>query len=213
MPARPPRIDGGAIVLAAGRGVRFGADKRRAVLPSGLSLLAATVRRYAEAFDQLLVMLRAGDTALAELLTPHLALPGQRLGYSARAAGGMGCTLADAITQVPDAWQFAFVALGDMPFVTYTTLRRLQWTMARPGSARARIVQPCHAGEPGHPVAFTRAFFPALAALDADQGARSVVQANQAAVQRVDIGDAGIVADVDTPAALTASRAPTGSPR
>ena len=191
--------------------MRFGADKRRAVLPSGLSLLAATVRRYAEAFDQLLVMLRAGDTALAELLTPHLALPGQRLGYSARAAGGMGCTLADAITQVPDAWQFAFVALGDMPFVTYTTLRRLQWTMT--GSARARIVQPCHAGEPGHPVAFTRAFFPALAALDADQGARSVVQANQAAVQRVDIGDAGIVADVDTPAALTASRAPTGSPR
>ena len=195
---------GGAIILAAGSGTRFGADKRRATLPSGITLLAATVQRYAEVFDHLIVMLRDDEHALAETLYRYCAAPTQTIAFAQRASGGMGYTLADAIAIVPNTWQFVFIALGDMPFITHTTLRRLRGEMIRSTSASPAgcIVQPLCNATPGHPVGFSRVFFSELAALTEDRGARSVVQAHAGALRRIVLDDSGIVTDVDTPAAL-----------
>lgn len=197
---------GGAIILAAGHSSRFGADKRRATLPSGLTLLEATVTRYTEVFDHLLIMLRRDEQALAALINARLTLPTQRVGFSARAVDGMGYTLADGIALVASHWQYAFVALGDMPFVTRDTLLTLRdtWTARTPAQW---IIQPLHGEAPGHPVGFARELFPALAALTADRGARGIVQAHISKVRRVMLDDGGILADVDTPAALAASPA------
>ena len=47
-----------ALVLAAGRGMRFGSDKRRATLADGRSLLAHSVERARVVFDDVRVVLR-----------------------------------------------------------------------------------------------------------------------------------------------------------
>ena len=204
---------GGAIILAAGRGTRFGTDKRRATLPSGITLLAATVRRYAEVFDNLIVMLRDDERELGASLSHLMSAPTQTIGYSLRAAGGMGFTLADAVALIANSWQFVLVALGDMPFVTFTTLRQLRATMVAPTATaptppERRILLPIYLDEPGHPVGFSSDFFAELAALTEDRGARSVVRTHPDAVQRVTFTDPGIVMDVDTPEALAQSNWP-----
>jgi molybdenum cofactor cytidylyltransferase len=210
-PARP-RI--GAVLLAGGRGRRFGADKRQARLPGGLGLLETTVRRYAGVFDALRVVLREDEVELAQRLEPALAAgptardgraTDRRVVFSARADGGMGCTLADGMATVTD-WDVAFVGLGDMPFVTHTTLALLraaaQGAFRPPAPLAAdgwQVLQPQHVGLPGHPVGFRAALFPALRALAGDEGARTVVQAHRSTLWRLTVSDAGVLQDVDTP--------------
>ena len=65
---------------------------------------------------------------------------------------------------------------------------------------------PTHAGRDGHPVVFGAAHLAALAALDADRGARSILEANPQDVERVAVGGDGILRDVDTPDALEEAR-------
>ncbi|MEJ6671439.1 MAG: NTP transferase domain-containing protein, partial [Pseudomonadales bacterium] len=52
-------------MLAGGQGRRFGRDKRVAEMPSGQTLLEATLGKIIPAFEETLVVLRPGDDALA----------------------------------------------------------------------------------------------------------------------------------------------------
>lgn len=205
----------GVVVLAGGVSRRFGGDKRRAHLPGGAELLATTVARYATCFDYLRVGLRAEDDALASTLAAQLGgiplLSGTAVDAAPKAivrctsaARGMGATLAAALA-TQDRWDAAAIALGDMPFVTVTSLRVLR-NLAAQRSRIGRtpyVLQPTAGHVPGHPVIFSKALFPELLALDGDRGAREVVQRHLACRQRVELCEPGIVRDVDTPAALT----------
>ena len=59
-------------------------------------------------------------------------------------------------------------------------------------------MQPSHRGSRGHPVLIGRDFWPQLAALSGDAGARRVLQRNAEAVQIVELDDPGVLQDVDT---------------
>lgn len=194
-----PPDGGGALLLAAGRGIRFGADKRRARLTAGQPMLRTTLARYQQAFGRVHVVLRVGDDDLAAEIATDLRPEADAVLLSPNAAEGMGHSLADGIASID--WAYAFVGLADMPFVTVTTLRSLIATMRGAIAAGHRpIVQPEFAGERGHPVGFSRAWFAELAALRGDRGARAVLQQHADAVIVVQSLDAGVVADVDTPA-------------
>ena len=65
-------------------------------------------------------------------------------------------------------------------------------------------------GRRGHPVLFSRELFTELAAAPEDQGARAVVSADPARVVYVDVDDAGVLTDLDTPDDL--ERAGLGRP-
>jgi molybdenum cofactor cytidylyltransferase len=52
-------------------------------------------------------------------------------------------------------------------------------------------------GKRGNPVGFDRRHLPQLLALEGDQGARGILK--QYPVQEVDVDDAGILQDIDTP--------------
>jgi len=62
----------------------------------------------------------------------------------------------------------------------------------------ALIAAPFHQGKRGHPVGFGKACHDALAALTGDEGAKTIVAANQDRVTRIDVDDAGILRDIDT---------------
>ncbi|HBO4504746.1 TPA: nucleotidyltransferase family protein [Pseudomonas aeruginosa] len=181
------------LVLAAGQGRRFGSDKRLARLADGTTLLAASVARAREAFAEVRVAVRAGDTPAS------LGLPAQqRLVHSLDASLGMGHSLAAGVAAARNSTARAIaVLLGDMPWIAADTLERLA-AMATPEA----IVFPLYDGQRGHPVLFGRAFWDALAQLDGDQGARRVLQAYRPAWCEVPCDDPGVLRDVDTPAAL-----------
>lgn len=183
------------MVLAAGRGRRFGSDKRLAQLSDGRGLLAATVGHAQRHFVQLYVVLRDDDDPLALGLTEQTAVV-----RCVDADQGMGNSLAAAITEVaalhPQARAIA-VLLGDMPWLADLTLQRLVQT-----ADSAKIVYPVYKGERGHPVIFGRQYWPQLQRLKGDQGAKALLQEHANDCIGVAIDDAATLLDVDRPEAL-----------
>jgi molybdenum cofactor cytidylyltransferase len=184
------------ILLAAGSGTRFGADKLQHPLPDGTPIAVAAARALRAALGRVVAVVRPGAAALAQALKQE----GVEVTVSERAAEGMGTTLAHAVRAAggADAW---LVALGDMPFVRPETIRRVADAVC----GGAVLAAAAYRGERGHPVAFAARLRPALEGLSGDQGARAVVAANRAALALVEVDDPGVLRDIDVPADLAAS--------
>ncbi|MDU9394065.1 nucleotidyltransferase family protein [Pseudomonas sp. zfem002] len=182
-----------ALVLAAGRGRRFGSDKRVALLPSGARMLAATLARALEAFPNVWVVLRPDDDPQALGLDPRVTVVRAKL-----ADEGMGASLAAGVRALEGtAFEAVAVLLGDMPWIELGTLERLR-DLAEVG----RIVVPTFQGQRGHPVLFGRRFWPGLRDLRGDQGGKRVMQENAADCLVVAVDDEGVVRDVDVSPAV-----------
>ncbi|HCJ29415.1 MAG TPA: CTP--molybdopterin cytidylyltransferase [Pseudomonas sp.] len=187
------------LMLAAGRASRFGADKRRARLADGRTLLEASLENAAAAFDELLLVLRDGDTVDDLRLPPQV-----RMLRTPLAERGLGASLAAGVAALStQPAEVLAVLLGDMPWLRPQTCARL---IAEAGPER--IVQPHHDGRPGHPVLFGRAFWPALCELDGDEGARRLIRSYTDCYRPVVVDDPGILLDVDRPADLDGRPAP-----
>lgn len=186
-----------ALVMAAGIASRFGSDKRRARLEDGRTLLETTLETVSQSYPRCLLVTRPDDDP--DLLPPCSTNAHQRL-QATHAVHGLGGSLGDAFRHLlakEDGAIAAAVVLADMPWLTSSTCTRLNQH-----AHAERIVMPCHQGRRGHPVVFGRSFWPALAELKSGEGARDVVRANRHAVEVIEIDDAGIWRDVDTPTDL-----------
>lgn len=187
---------GGLILLAAGSSRRFGSDKRHHVLSDGTPLLLASLRRYASAFDEILVVLRPEDGDLADRIAAEPGTGRVRVVVCPDARLGMGHSLACG-ARAAVGWDWLFVGLADMAWVRDDTLITLREALAR-ASAPA-IVQPVHAGSPGHPVGFTADFLQRLGRLTGDRGARPLLREAADALQPIAVDDPGVLEDLDTP--------------
>jgi len=192
------------ILLAAGQGARFGGDKLLApvAMPSAgaagvapIGVAAALNLIYA--IPDSIAVVRPRDTELAA----HFTDAGLRVVPCMNAGDGMSATLACGIAATVDAdgW---IVALGDMPWIAPATIRAIAEAVA----SGADIAAPSYRGQRGHPVGFSRRHRDALSSLTGDAGARSLIERNLARLTWIDVEDAGVVQDVDTPSDLTAGR-------
>lgn len=193
-----PRVVG--ILLAAGRGARFGGDKLLAPVrdtspgvTAEIPLGVMAARHLVDALPDSLAVIRPGDSELAS----RLDATGLRVVSCVDAARGMGASLACGVRAAgeADGW---VVALADMPWIKTATIR----TVAEAIAAGADIAAPSFLGARGHPVGFARRHYAALAALMDDAGARSLVERLPDRVTLIDVEDRGILADVDTPGDL-----------
>jgi molybdenum cofactor cytidylyltransferase len=190
------------ILLAAGRGRRFGGDKLLAMpAPTthggdivGECVGVAACRHLLIAVPWVVAVVRPDDAALAAAL----GAAGARVVRCADADDGMGASLACGVAATRDARGW-LVALADMPWILPSTIARVAAAVAE----GAPVAAPFHAGRRGHPVGFSAACRAALAALGGDEGAKSVVDAHRDRLARIDVDDAGTLSDVDTPADLS----------
>jgi molybdenum cofactor cytidylyltransferase len=109
----------------------------------------------------------------------------------------MGATLAQGVGQLP-GWDGVLVAMADMPWILPATYRAV--AMRLDGGT---IAVPTHSGRRGHPVGFGRDFYPALATLGGDTGARRLLGSHGASVIEVPVADPAIHRDIDSPADLS----------
>jgi molybdenum cofactor cytidylyltransferase len=180
------------ILLAAGRGTRFGSDKLVARLPGGEALALAAARHLQEGLGDgagLLAVLRPEQAELGE----RLAEAGYELVVSEEARAGMGRSLALAVTASPDAGGW-LVALADMPAIRPQIIAQVAAALG-PG---ASIAAPFHAGRRGHPVGFAATWRDALMRLDGDIGARDLLRQAGDTLLRIETDDPGVLLDVDT---------------
>jgi molybdenum cofactor cytidylyltransferase len=191
----------GAVLLGAGFSRRFGSDKRLHPL-HGRTVAECTVDLYTQAFEHVRVVIRPQD----HILAAKLAVFGAELITAADAHLGMGHSLAAGMKSL--TWQWAFVGLLDMPFITAGSLEKLKNIALK--TKHPAIIRPYFLDHTqptsvqsevtyGHPIGWHSSYFSALAQCQGDQGARSLLKTYKKHVIGVDVADPGIVQDIDTP--------------
>ncbi|WP_288581003.1 nucleotidyltransferase family protein [uncultured Methylobacterium sp.] len=188
----------GTVLLAAGRGTRFGASPKLLSLLDGKPL----VRHAAEAAVQaglgpvVAVLGHAGAQvreALAGLPLTVVENPDYAAGLSTSLRAGLGA--------LPEAVTGAIVLLGDMPRVGSGLPVRLAEAFRAAPVAPAAVV-PVKDGRRGNPVLLNRRLLSAgIAGLTGDRGAGPLL-ARRDDVLELAVDEAGVLIDVDTPAAL-----------
>ncbi|MBK3398399.1 MULTISPECIES: nucleotidyltransferase family protein [Methylobacterium] len=188
----------GTVLLAAGRGTRFGASPKLLSVLDGKPL----VRHAAEAAVQaglgpvVAVLGHAGAQvreALAGLPLTIVDNPDY--------AAGLSTSLRAGLAALPEAVTGAIVLLGDMPRVGSGLPVRLAEAFRAAPVAPAAVV-PVKDGRRGNPVLLNRRLLSAgIAGLTGDRGAGPLL-ARRDDVLELAVDEAGVLIDVDTPAAL-----------
>lgn len=193
--------DLGLILLAAGRGTRFGMEPKllqalggqplvrhvaEAALGSGLGPVVAVLGAHADRFGAAL-----DGLDLVRVTNPDY-------------AQGLSTSLRAGLAAFPAEVAAVLVLLGDMPRVTPQHLTGLAEAFREADPAPSAVV-PVHGGQRGNPVLLNRSRLgPALATLTGDQGAGRLL-AGRTDVLEIAM-DVGVTQDVDTPAGLDALR-------
>jgi len=186
-----------AIVLAAGQSTRMGAANKLLSPLDG----KAMVRRVVETA----LASTAGSVLVVTGHEPdriRAALAGLDVSYvhNPNFAGGISTSVRTGIAALPEGTEAALVCLGDMPQVSAAVLNRMI-DAYDPVEGRA-IVVPVHDGRRGNPVLWDNRFFAEMQELEGDRGARALLNEFADLVCEIEIPEAGVLFDIDTPEML-----------
>jgi molybdenum cofactor cytidylyltransferase len=117
--------------------------------------------------------------------------------------------LKTGLSAVPPAADGALVLLGDMPQIDAVLLDRVIAAFS-PADGRSICIA-MHQHKRGNPVLWARRFFPEIAGLAGDAGAKALLAQHEEVVCEID-ADAAVLRDIDTPEALAALRALDDAP-
>ena len=178
------------LLLAAGSAKRFGSDKLLHRLPHGVPIAVQAARHLGSQVPRVVAVVKPGAGELSVQLKDQAC----ELVVCENAAEGMGASLACAARAAGRADAY-LVALADMPFVRPSSIGAIRDALA----AGAALAAPYFRARRGHPVGIAGRFFDQLLALQGDEGAKGVLQANESILVRVPVGDPGVIRDIDTP--------------
>ncbi|MDA0993807.1 MAG: nucleotidyltransferase family protein [Proteobacteria bacterium] len=179
-----------AIVLAAGRASRFGSTKQLAIC-SGQPLVASAVRQAEQVCGSRSVLVTGNDWRnVAAACEPLKGFFLMNPGFE----GGMATSLSAGIRSVQDIANGVLIMLADQPLITVAHLWSLVGTWS--GNHHA-ICASAFAETAGPPVIFPRRYFPELAKLEGDRGAKAVLDLYRDEVITIQFDDAAV--DIDRP--------------
>jgi molybdenum cofactor cytidylyltransferase len=177
-----------AVVPAAGRSERFGGMKLLADV-HGEPLLDHTLRCLIAAGIEPIVVVQAPNASLDPVaLLRH---PRVRAVVNADPSRGMFSSIQAGLAASPAAR--VLVLPADMPFVQPATVARVAAECARTD----QVVVPAHAGRRGHPVGLPARIRDGLLMMPPTRSLKDALAALGEDPYVVDVGDEGVVRDVD----------------
>jgi molybdenum cofactor cytidylyltransferase len=194
-----------AIVLAAGESLRMGTQKL--LLPFGDTTVSGAVVRAARAsrVDRVLVVLGADRERVQAELEPGRE-PGRGAGPAGPAAIaftvnedyplGMLSSIKAGFRALPSDAEAAVIMLGDQPFLPSRVVDAVITGYRKSGKG---IVIPAFRGRRGHPVLVDIKYRDEVLGLDPADGLRQLMRAHSSDIEVVEVDDAGILRDLDTP--------------
>lgn len=184
------------VVLAAGRGSRFGARAGKLAQQLGNSSVLGTTLRHVLASRLPMVVVTTAalaDTARRTVaardvvVLPEVGTPGPE-------PLGMGFSIASGVAARPDAAGWLILP-ADMPMVAASTLQAVARQLGE-----HTVVYAQYRGQRGHPVGFAAELYSELVLLEGDEGARRLVARYPA--HGIEVDDPGVLVDIDTEADL-----------
>ena len=184
------------LILAAGESSRMGTEKAlltyrgrtfietnlATLREAGVTRLVVVLGRHADEIQ------RAVDFKGVDVIVNHHYRQGQTSSLQAGLKAldsGAGMSL-----------EAVLLCLVDHPAVPADVVSAL---IAAFRATRPPVVIPTFKGQRGHPVLIDRALFDELLGLSPEAGANSIIRKYRNATQFVEVGDAGILLDVDDP--------------
>ncbi|RLA42260.1 MAG: hypothetical protein DRR06_13790 [Gammaproteobacteria bacterium] len=196
LPQQGPRV--AAIILAAGCSSRMGKQNKLLLPVRGVPIISHVVRAVlASRVEQVIVVLGHDAKEIRQLL------PMTRVTcvYNPKYNTGIASSLRYGLRAVAEEMGSAMIVLGDMPFISSAQLDQLIAEF-KPDLEKD-IVAPVREGRRGNPVLWGRRYFNKMQELHGDTGARNLLLQYAANVSSVEVNDAAIFLDIDTPVALT----------
>lgn len=111
---------------------------------------------------------------------------------------GQTTSMQCGLRAVPAAAESVLFTLVDHPAVAPATLDAL---LAAPPTSDTLVRVPRHQGRRGHPIWFSRELIAEFLELPENGAAREIVRTHASHTEFLDVDDAGILADIDDPAA------------
>jgi molybdenum cofactor cytidylyltransferase len=185
-----------AVVTAAGYAKRFGGKKLLAPI-AGEPLLDHTIRSLLEAgVSEVIVVV--GTEARRELTRDVSAMSDPRVRPVENPDPSRGMFSSIQIGVATASGDTLLVLPGDMPYVRPETIRAVIAKFRE----RPAIVSPRYNGKRGHPIAMPLALRDEIARTAPTANLHEVIRRHQGEPVDLDVNDAGVVRDVDTPADL-----------
>lgn len=194
-----------AIVLAAGASRRMGVQNKLLLPMQGQAMVRSVVQQALGVCRQVIVVL-GHEAAQVQAVLADLPVT---FVFNPAHTEGMGASVRVGATQVASG-HAALVCLGDMPGVSAEVLRALILA----GQEGAAACQPVYQGQVGNPIWWAPDQVGALRQASGDEGARHVLRSLRQAgrVCEVPVKEAGVVWDIDTPAAWQQAETRLGQP-
>jgi len=200
-PKLPPGPRIAALLLAAGQSRRMGGPNKLVAEIDGRPMVARVAQRLLSSHARPIVAVLGNQADAVEAALGKLPVARVR---NPAFAEGLSTSLKRGLAALPADIDGVIVCLGDMPLVTGRDLDRLIAAF-NPLEGRAIIV-PTRRGKRGNPVLWARRFFPEMAGLAGDVGAKHLIGEHAELVHEVEMDSDGVLVDVDTPDALAALR-------
>jgi molybdenum cofactor cytidylyltransferase len=189
----PPGSGISAIILAAGMSKRMGPPKQLLRL-RGATLLEHALNNVSRSQVREIILVLGHE---AEAIRQHLSLDNLNVKIIVNPSyrEGMGASLGAGLSAVAPESQGAMIVLGDQPLVRPKTLDLL---IERHRELKPQIVIPVYRGFRGNPVLLDRSVFPELAGLSGEAGCRAIFGDHTENILLAEVGDPGILLDVDS---------------
>lgn len=185
------------IVLAAGSSSRFGGKNKLLAEIDGQPLITRSVQTLIESnVDPVYVVVSDRHRRVQRIVQPLRV----RVLVNEASSQGQGTSVRTGVEAVRrcSSVDAVMVSLGDMPFVSPSTIERL---IATYQAGVAGIIVAGYQGQRGNPVLFDASYLESLASVSGDTGARHLIVGSDDAVL-VETGDPGVLQDIDTPTDL-----------
>jgi CTP:molybdopterin cytidylyltransferase MocA len=186
------------VILAAGASSRMGRSK--ALLPiggAGECFVTRIVRTLADAgVEHTIVVVRPDDTEVCDVLERE-GLHADVLANPSPDRGQLSSLQVALATLGRPGVVAALITLVDIPLVSAGTVSSLLAAWRR---SHAPVVRPSYRGRRGHPYIIGRDVFAEMLHAPVESGARPVLARYEDRMVHVEVEDAGILLDVDTPA-------------
>jgi molybdenum cofactor cytidylyltransferase len=181
------------LILAAGESSRMGQDKALLTY-GGRTFLETIVATLHEAGIERVAVVLGHH---AEQIQGAVTLEGAEIVINRDYTHGQTSSLQAGLRALESPSLEAIVlCLVDHPLVSPDTVRRLIASFWQSG---APVVIPTFRNQRGHPVLIGRALFEELKKLSPDEGANTVIRKHRDVTKFVEVGDKGILIDVDNP--------------